>query len=75
MGSDCLLKTEEVKEALEPLFFKYKVDLVLNGHSHNYERSYPVHEGEVIGTYDDLQAPVYIHNGCGGAHVTAANDW
>jgi len=35
---------EEVK-ALEPLFLKYKVDLVLQGHDHDYERTLPVKEG------------------------------
>ncbi len=29
-----------IREALVPLFDKHKVDLVLNGHSHVYERSY-----------------------------------
>eukprot|EP01102_Stenamoeba_stenopodia_P005611 TRINITY_DN16355_c0_g1_i1.p1 TRINITY_DN16355_c0_g1~~TRINITY_DN16355_c0_g1_i1.p1 ORF type:complete len:162 (+),score=22.67 TRINITY_DN16355_c0_g1_i1:86-571(+) len=56
---------------LEPLFEGYGVDLVLNGHSHSYERMYPVFENETLGTYSDPKAPVYINNGCGGAH---AND-
>ncbi|WP_064196839.1 MULTISPECIES: metallophosphoesterase [Emticicia] len=29
-----------IRESLVPIFDKYKVDLVLNGHSHSYERSY-----------------------------------
>ena len=32
---------------LEPLFYQYGVDLVLTGHEHNYERSYPVYLDKV----------------------------
>jgi alkaline phosphatase D len=31
-----------IRQAWLPLFAKYGVDLVLNGHDHDYERSYPV---------------------------------
>ncbi len=27
----------------EPLFYEYGVDVVLNGHAHAYERSYPMY--------------------------------
>jgi len=30
------------KNLLHPIFEKYGVDLVLNGHDHNYERSFPI---------------------------------
>ena len=33
--------------AMEPLFYQYGVDLVLTGHEHNYERSYPVYLDKV----------------------------
>ncbi|PKM98290.1 MAG: hypothetical protein CVU79_04070 [Elusimicrobia bacterium HGW-Elusimicrobia-3] len=39
--------TEQLVAALEPLLHKYKVDLVLQGHDHNYERTHPVKEGLV----------------------------
>jgi len=32
----------EVREALEPLFVEYGVDLVLTGHDHHYERTVPL---------------------------------
>jgi hypothetical protein len=32
---------------LEPLFNKYGVDLVLQGHQHNYERTYPYRDGKI----------------------------
>ena len=41
-----------------------KVDMVLNGHAHAYERSYPLTAGQVVG---DGQGPVYIVEGGGGA--------
>lgn len=38
--SNAELDLVAVRERLVPIFDKYKVDLVLNGHSHSYERSY-----------------------------------
>jgi hypothetical protein len=31
-----------LRDVYHPLFEKYDVDLVLQGHHHNYERSYPI---------------------------------
>jgi hypothetical protein len=33
---------DELRNTLHPLFDKYGVDLVLEGHQHNYQRSYPI---------------------------------
>jgi hypothetical protein len=33
---------QKLRDVYHPLFDKYKVDLVLQGHDHNYERSYPI---------------------------------
>lgn len=59
---------------LEPLLNKYKVDLVLNGHQHCYERTYPFYKDKVIITegstenvYLNPQAPVYMTQGTAGA--------
>ncbi|MBA4853297.1 metallophosphoesterase [Emticicia sp. BO119] len=38
--SDAELELQYIRENLVPLFDQYKVDLVLTGHSHIYERSY-----------------------------------
>ena len=56
--------SEELREALEPLFLRHGVDLVLAGHEHHYERSHPVREGvrEPPGC-----APVHVITGGGGA--------
>ena len=53
---------EEVK-ALEPLLQKYKVDLVLQGHDHNYERTLPVKDG----LPDQAGGITYITLGGGGS--------
>ena len=33
---------ESLRDTYNPLFEKYGVDLVLNGHNHNYQRTYPL---------------------------------
>lgn len=41
-----------------PLFDKYKVDMVFNGHDHNYERSHPLREGKVMNRFGE--GTVYV---------------
>lgn len=48
------------------LFLSCRVDLVLAGHCHNYERTYPVYNGQFSTSYASPNAPVYIVNGAGG---------
>ncbi|KAJ8527468.1 hypothetical protein ON010_g14794 [Phytophthora cinnamomi] len=63
-----------VQEAFEALLIKYKVDLVLQGHVHAYERQYPVANGSAVmhgvskdaTTYKNPQAPVYVISGSAG---------
>ena len=50
----------ELKELLVPIFQKYNVDMVLSGHDHHYERSYP------IDSKNDSSAVTYIVCGNGG---------
>jgi acid phosphatase type 7 len=38
-NSDTELDLKTIREGVVPILEKYKVDMVLNGHSHNYERS------------------------------------
>ena len=57
----------------EPLFLG-RVDLVLSGHIHSYDRTHPVHNGTVVGpipanssVYVDAAAPLYVCAGTSGA--------
>ncbi|CAH0519284.1 unnamed protein product [Peronospora belbahrii] len=64
----------KVQKAFEKLLIKYKVDLVLQGHVHAYERHYPTADSKAImdgvskdgGTYTNPLVPVYIITGHGG---------
>lgn len=55
---------EELREALEPLFLRHGVDLVLAGHEHHYERSHPLREGDAVA---EGCGPVHLITGGGGA--------
>jgi 3',5'-cyclic AMP phosphodiesterase CpdA len=52
-GSD-----KKIRKAIEPIIARHGVDLVLNGHSHTYQRSHP-QEGDIV----------YIVTGGGGSNV------
>ncbi len=41
-----------IRELWKPLFDQYQVDLVVNGHDHDYERSLPVRGCPVAGNHD-----------------------
>eukprot|EP00123_Amoebidium_parasiticum_P010123 comp19904_c0_seq1/m.24131 comp19904_c0_seq1/g.24131 ORF comp19904_c0_seq1/g.24131 comp19904_c0_seq1/m.24131 type:complete len:456 (-) comp19904_c0_seq1:465-1832(-) len=41
----------EVRNTLEPLYVAGKVDFVFSGHEHGYERTYPVKDFTVMGTF------------------------
>ncbi len=51
------------QKALVPLFDKYGVDVVFNGHDHTYERTWPIKGGR----RDDRNGVVYVVTGGGGA--------
>lgn len=50
-----------MRESMEQLFYQYKVNIIFNGHVHDYERTYPVYRNET-----DIYAPVYITIGNAG---------
>ncbi|EEY65379.1 calcineurin-like phosphoesterase [Phytophthora infestans T30-4] len=64
-------QTALIQAAFEELIIKYKVDVVVAGHKHYYERDLPVANNEAIldgvsddyKVYDNPQAPVYILTG------------
>jgi len=55
-----------LKERLEPLFNKYRVDIVFTAHKHSYERMWPVYQNKPVMTYNNPGYPTYIVNGAGG---------
>lgn len=58
-----------MRKALEPVFLRYRVNVVLSGHVHAYERSFPVAE-EVPG-----KGPVYLNVGDAGNREGHAETW
>lgn len=56
--------THRVIQTLVPLFDKHRVSLVLNGHNHMYERSYPLLAATQ--RVSDGAGTVYITTGAGG---------
>eukprot|EP01130_Rhizamoeba_saxonica_P013415 TRINITY_DN5729_c0_g1_i1.p1 TRINITY_DN5729_c0_g1~~TRINITY_DN5729_c0_g1_i1.p1 ORF type:complete len:256 (-),score=49.16 TRINITY_DN5729_c0_g1_i1:30-797(-) len=61
---------EGMRKEYEKLFFDHKVDMVLNGHVHAYERTHPVYDYEL-----NTEAPVHITSGHGGNHEGLYNNW
>jgi len=62
---------EKFRAQVEHLLFLYRVDLVLTGHDHGYERTYPVYNNTVLQNskeyYDHHKAPIHILVGTAGA--------
>jgi 3',5'-cyclic AMP phosphodiesterase CpdA len=63
---ECGIYASELRLMLEELFVKYKVDFVLHGHIHNYERTTSVYKGVPYPSYVNPPYPVYVINGAGG---------
>ena len=56
-----------LRKKLEEMFMKYHVNLVLQGHVHAYERTYPVYNETLVATnYLSPTAPTYILQGSSG---------
>ncbi|KAM7516180.1 hypothetical protein LguiA_005763 [Lonicera macranthoides] len=75
------MEGESMRVEFEPWFVQHKVDLVLSGHVHSYERServsnvrYNITNGESMPVRDP-RAPVYITIGDGGNIEGLANDF
>jgi hypothetical protein len=56
----------------EALLLKHKVDLVLSGHVHHYERTWPVrNRNQVTKSYENVASPIHITCGHGGKGLYA----
>lgn len=57
-------------KAVTPIFDQFKVDLVLSGHDHHYERQYPLRDGQITskspGQYRQGDGTLYVKQGGGG---------
>lgn len=73
-----------MRRTYHPLFDKLGVDLVLQGHSHNYQRSYPLsyndvtHSEPIISDKEQFQyhnplGPIFVIVGTGGESVKSLN--
>jgi predicted phosphodiesterase len=70
----------DMRKTYHPLFEEYEVDLVIQGHSHNYQRSYPLLYNDlnpsrpILSTreqsyYDDPSGIIFIIVGTGGESI------
>ncbi|MHA1620272.1 MAG: metallophosphoesterase, partial [Promethearchaeota archaeon] len=65
------LPRTDIRDSWSPIFDDNGVDIVFNGHSHLYERSFPVSSNETLSTserynYSDPDYPIYIVTGAAG---------
>jgi predicted MPP superfamily phosphohydrolase len=66
-GSDIPRGPKYLRKRLEATYIGAGVDLVLQGHVHDYQRTYPVANGVPTSTnYSRPSAPVYVVNGAAG---------
>jgi predicted phosphodiesterase len=61
---------EEQQALLAPLFEKYKVDMVFQGHDHDYERTRPIKDGQI----NDAEGVIYVTLGGGGSPLYFQRD-
>jgi 3',5'-cyclic AMP phosphodiesterase CpdA len=73
-----------MRRTYHPLFDKLGVDLVLQGHSHNYQRSYPLYHNDVTHSepiisdkeqfqYHDPLGTIFVIVGTGGESIKSLN--
>lgn len=61
---------ELMRRAMESLLYDFGVDIVLNGHVHSYERTFPVYNNTV-----NPCGPTYLIVGDGGNYEGEASPW
>lgn len=73
-GGACGREANIIRKQIEDLLFINNVDLYLNGHVHNYQRSHPVYKeyitttwNEKLNAYINPRSPIYITNGAAGS--------
>ncbi|XP_005106696.1 acid phosphatase type 7 [Aplysia californica] len=72
IGDDCAKVDSLVRQGFEEIFRNSKVDLVIQAHEHNYERLWPMYQGNVTQhSYANPDVPVQIITGAGGSREGA----
>jgi len=83
----CTADAAVMRSVLEDLFYSAGVDLYINGHLHDYQRTTPVYRGDPINTpldiefgYGNAEAPIYVTTGGPGndepqVKITPDADW
>jgi calcineurin-like phosphoesterase family protein len=77
--------SSSLRDTYHPLFDKYRVDLVLQGHVHNYQRTYPLKYDPVspssptrtstsTSSYTDPQGEIFATVGTGGINFHGFSD-
>lgn len=65
--TDCQVGCHKIANAVEEIFKDASVDVFLAGHLHNYERTWPVFQGNVTAkSYSNPTAPVHVVIGMAG---------
>ncbi len=67
---------EELRDGLTPLLDKHHVDVVFAGHDHDYVRSYPLYDGQIM--QNPAQGTIYVTCGRSGTKTykaTLAKEW
>lgn len=73
---DCKVGCHKIAGHIERLLQQYGVDLVLAGHLHNYERTWPVFNGTVSAqSYTNPSAPVHLVVGMAGDDEGLTDTW
>jgi len=70
----CISSSQDMRDILEVILMENKVDLVLAGHVHAYERLFPIYKEKIDSTsisqdksiYNNPKYPVHIVCGAGG---------
>lgn len=55
------------KYGMEDVLFKHGVDFFINGHEHDYERSWPVYQGKSDQSNVDPKGTIYVVTGAAGS--------
>eukprot|EP01065_Artemidia_motanka_P042874 TRINITY_DN581_c0_g3_i1.p1 TRINITY_DN581_c0_g3~~TRINITY_DN581_c0_g3_i1.p1 ORF type:complete len:552 (+),score=214.86 TRINITY_DN581_c0_g3_i1:78-1733(+) len=63
---DCDAQAVKIRKDVEDLFFDNGVDFFVNGHEHNYERSWPVYQNKSDQSNVEPKATIYIVTGAAG---------